>query len=97
MRRFVWITGTRSASSSTTVPMVIPQTGQILCEISQCSTAIGAAAIALYAALAAVLGVGVGALLRHSAGAVSVLLLWPLLLGNGLGAMLLGSIFPVAL
>ncbi|BBX66915.1 ABC transporter permease [Mycolicibacterium psychrotolerans] len=37
------------------------------------------AAIALYAALAAILGVGVGALLRHSAGAVSVLLLWPLL------------------
>jgi hypothetical protein len=37
------------------------------------------AGIALYAALAAVLGVGVGALLRHSAGAVSVLLLWPLL------------------
>ena len=37
------------------------------------------AGIALYAALAAILGVGVGALLRHSAGAVSVLLLWPLL------------------
>lgn len=37
------------------------------------------AGIALYAALAAFLGVGVGALLRHSAGAVSVLLLWPLL------------------
>jgi hypothetical protein len=43
-------------------------------------------AIAVYAALAAVLGVGVGALLRASAGAVTVLLLWPLvaepLLGN---------------
>jgi ABC-2 type transport system permease protein len=43
-------------------------------------------AIALYAALAAVLGVGVGALLRASAGAVALLLLWPLvaepLLGN---------------
>lgn len=43
-------------------------------------------AIALYAALAAVLGVGVGALLRFAAGAVAVLLLWPLvaepLLGN---------------
>lgn len=43
-------------------------------------------AIALYAALSAVLGVGVGALLRASAGAVSLLLLWPLvaepLLGN---------------
>ncbi|KMO76672.1 ABC transporter permease [Mycolicibacterium chlorophenolicum] len=42
-------------------------------------TARTVAGIALYAALAAVLGVGVGALLRHSAGAVSVLLLWPLL------------------
>ncbi|PRC50560.1 ABC transporter permease, partial [Mycobacterium sp. ITM-2017-0098] len=38
-----------------------------------------AAAVALYAALAAVLGVGVAALLRHTAGAVTVLLLWPLL------------------
>lgn len=35
-------------------------------------------AIALYAALAAVLGVGAGALLRASAGAVALLLLWPL-------------------
>jgi ABC-2 type transport system permease protein len=35
-------------------------------------------AMALYAALAAVLGVGVGALLRHTAGAVALLLLWPL-------------------
>jgi ABC-2 type transport system permease protein len=43
-------------------------------------------AIALYAMLAAVLGVGVGALVRASAGAVALLLLWPLvaepLLGN---------------
>jgi ABC-2 type transport system permease protein len=43
-------------------------------------------AIALYGVLAAVLGVGVGALLRHSAGAVAVLLLWPMvaepILGN---------------
>ena len=43
-------------------------------------------AIALYAMLAAVLGVGVGALLRASAGAVALLLLWPLvaepMLGN---------------
>jgi hypothetical protein len=38
-----------------------------------------AASIALYAALAGVLGVGVAALLRHTAGAVTVLLLWPLL------------------
>jgi hypothetical protein len=42
-------------------------------------------AIALYAALTAVLGVGVGALLRHSAGAVAVLLLWPLLIEPVLG------------
>ena len=45
-----------------------------------------AGATALYAMLAAVLGVGVGALLRFAAGAVAVLLLWPLvaepLLGN---------------
>lgn len=43
-------------------------------------------AIALYAGLAAVLGVGVGALIRASAGAVALLLLWPLvaepMLGN---------------
>jgi ABC-2 type transport system permease protein len=42
-------------------------------------------AIALYAALTAVLGVGVAALLRHSAGAVAVLLLWPLLVEPVLG------------
>jgi hypothetical protein len=35
-------------------------------------------ALALSAALAAVLGVAVGGLLRHTAGAVAVLLLWPL-------------------
>src|SRR5215207_9319335 len=34
-------------------------------------------AVALYAVLTAVLGAGVAALLRHSAGAVAVLLLWP--------------------
>ena len=43
-------------------------------------------AIALYGVLTAVLGVGVGALLRHSAGAVAVLLMVPLvaepILGN---------------
>ncbi|MDZ4269409.1 MAG: ABC transporter permease [Mycobacterium sp.] len=43
------------------------------------------AAIALYAALAAVLGIGVAALLRHTAGAVTVLLLWPLLVEPLLG------------
>ena len=37
-------------------------------------------AIGLYAALSAVLGVAVAALVRHTAGAVTVLLLWPLLL-----------------
>jgi hypothetical protein len=35
-------------------------------------------AVALYGVLTAVLGVGVGALLRHSAGVVAVLLMWPL-------------------
>jgi ABC-2 type transport system permease protein len=42
-------------------------------------------AITLYAALAAALAVGVAALLRHSAGAVAVLLLWPLLVEPVLG------------
>lgn len=42
-------------------------------------------AMTLYAALTAVLGVGVAALLRHSAGAVAVLLLWPLLVEPVLG------------
>ncbi len=44
-------------------------------------------AITLYAALTAVLGVGVAALLRHSAGAVAVLLLWPLLVEPVLGIL----------
>jgi ABC-2 type transport system permease protein len=44
-------------------------------------------AIALYAALAAVLGVGVGALLRASAGAVAVLLLWPMVAEPILGSL----------
>ena len=43
-------------------------------------------AIALYGVLTAVLGVAVGALVRHAAGAVAVLLMWPLvaepILGN---------------
>ena len=43
--------------------------------------------IALYAALAAVLGVAVGALLRASAGAVALLLLWPLVAEPVLGNM----------
>lgn len=42
-------------------------------------------AIASFAVLTAVLGVAVGALLRHSAGAVAVLLLWPLLVEPVLG------------
>jgi hypothetical protein len=61
-------------------------------------------AMALYAALAAVLGVGIGALLRHTAGAVALLLLWPLVIepilanlpdiGNGLGPYLpFGNVF----
>src|SRR4029079_3058234 len=48
--------------------------------LSQASSWRAAGAISLYAALAAVLGVGVGALVRHAAAAVAVLLLWPLLL-----------------
>ncbi|CAN3126800.1 ABC transporter permease [Mycobacterium sp. smrl_JER01] len=47
--------------------------------LTPAATAGFAAAVALYAALAAVLGVGVAVLLRHTAGAVTVLLLWPLL------------------
>ncbi|MBX7431985.1 ABC transporter permease [Mycobacterium sp. Y57] len=43
------------------------------------------AAIGLYAALAAVLAVGVAALVRHTAGAVTLLLLWPLLVEPLLG------------
>jgi hypothetical protein len=42
-------------------------------------------AVTVYAALTAALGVGVAALLRHSAGAVAVLLLWPLLVEPVLG------------
>jgi hypothetical protein len=44
-------------------------------------------AIALYAVLTAVLGVGVAALLRHSAGAVAALLLWPLVVEPILGSL----------
>lgn len=44
-------------------------------------------AIALYAMLAAVLGVGVGALVRFSAGAVALLLVWPLLVEPVLGSL----------
>ncbi|MGE2832977.1 ABC transporter permease [Mycobacterium sp. SMC-4] len=60
-----------------------------------------AGGVALYAALAAVLGVGVAGLVRHTAGAVAVLLLWPLLveplLGNlpGRGAQI-GPYLPFA-
>jgi hypothetical protein len=43
------------------------------------------ASLALYAGLAAVLGLAVGALLRHTAGAVAVLLLWPLVVEPILG------------
>jgi hypothetical protein len=42
-------------------------------------------AVALYGLLTAVLGVGVGALLRHAAGAVAVLLMWPLVAEPVLG------------
>lgn len=42
-------------------------------------------ALAVFGAIAAVLGVAVGALLRHAAGAVAVLLLWPLVVEPILG------------
>jgi hypothetical protein len=42
-------------------------------------------AIALYGVLASLLGVAVAALLRHSAGAVAVLLMWPLVVEPILG------------
>ena len=46
-----------------------------------------AGGFALYAALAAVLGVAVGALVRFAAGAVAVLLLWPLVADPLLGVI----------
>lgn len=46
------------------------------------STAVG---VGLYAGLAAVLGIGVAGLVRHTAGAVAALLLWPLLVEPLLG------------
>jgi ABC-2 type transport system permease protein len=54
-----------------------PQIGSQL-SLSDADTWRPVGAIGLYAMLAAVLGVGVGALLRFAAGAVAVLLLWPL-------------------
>lgn len=57
-----------------------------------------AGALAVYAMATAVLGVAVGALVRHTAGAVAILLLWPLVvepilantpdLGAGIGPLL---------
>ena len=44
-------------------------------------------AVVTYAVLAAVLGVGVGALVRCSAGAVALLLVWPLLTEPVLGSL----------
>jgi ABC-2 type transport system permease protein len=44
-------------------------------------------AIAVYAMLAAVLGVGTGALVRYSAGAVALLLVWPLIVEPMLGSL----------
>ena len=63
--------------------MAPPLVGSHLSFVDQTWRLIGA--ITLYAALTAVLGVGVAALLRHSAGAVAVLLLWPLLVEPMLG------------
>jgi ABC-2 type transport system permease protein len=53
--------------------------------LSQPSSWRAVGAISLYAVLAAVLGVGVGALVRHAAAAVAVLLLWPLLVEPVIG------------
>ena len=44
-------------------------------------------AVALYAALAAVLAVSLGGLLRHAAGVITILLLWPFVLEPLLGAL----------
>jgi hypothetical protein len=44
-------------------------------------------AVALYAALAAVLAVSLGGLLRHAAGVITILLLWPFVVEPLLGAM----------
>jgi hypothetical protein len=44
-------------------------------------------AVALYAALAAVLAVSLGALLRHAAGAITILLLWPFVVEPLLSSM----------
>lgn len=46
-----------------------------------------AGAFAVYAALAAVLGVGVGALIRAAPGTVAILLLWPLVIETVLGLL----------
>lgn len=46
-----------------------------------------AGAFAIYAAVAAVLGVGVGALIRAAPGTVAVLLLWPLIIETVLGLL----------
>ncbi|MDF2822660.1 MAG: transporter permease [Mycobacterium sp.] len=46
-----------------------------------------AGSFALYAAVAAVLGVGVGALIRAAPGTVAILLLWPLVIETVLGLL----------
>ena len=46
-----------------------------------------AGAVAVFAALAAVLAVGVGALVREAAATVAVLLMWPLVIETVLGAL----------
>ncbi|PXX05513.1 ABC transporter permease [Mycolicibacterium moriokaense] len=65
-------------------PPLVGAESQLSLAAAETWRAVGA--IALYAVLTAVLGVGVGALLRHSAGVVAVLLMWPLvaepILGN---------------
>jgi ABC-2 type transport system permease protein len=67
-----------------TAPPLVGVESQLSLAAVETWRAVGA--FALYGVLTAVLGVGVGALLRHSAGAVAALLLWPMvaepILGN---------------
>jgi ABC-2 type transport system permease protein len=66
--------------------VVAPQAGARL-SLADAAAWRPVAAIGLYAALATVLAVGVGALLRAAPGAVAVLLLWPLVIETVLGTM----------
>ena len=64
-------------------PPLVGAESQLSLAAAQTWRAVGA--IALYAVLASVLGVAIAALLRHTAGAVAVLLMWPLVVEPILG------------